>query len=160
MYDLFVAGVPEREIAATLNQDGVRTDLGRPWTRGTVHQVLTNPKYAGDNVYNRVSNRLKRCRVVNTPERWIVARDAFRAAVPRDLFERARAIVEGRSKRYDDAELLALLSGCCGQPGHCRASSSTSGTTCRRAASTADVLAAYYEPIRWWGTRRAGTTDT
>ncbi|APT32987.1 hypothetical protein MCBMB27_03696 [Methylobacterium phyllosphaerae] len=111
MYDLFVAGVPEREIAATLNQDGVRTDLGRPWTRGTVHQVLTNPKYAGDNVYNRVSNRLKRCRVVNTPERWIVARDAFRAAVPRDLFERARAIVEGRSKRYDDAELLALLSG-------------------------------------------------
>ena len=110
MYDLFVAGMPEREIAAALNQDNVRTDLGRMWTRGTVHQVLTNPKYTGDNVYNRVSNRLKQCRVVNAPDRWVIARDAFQAVVPRDLFDLAQTIVEGRSRQYDDAELLALLS--------------------------------------------------
>ena len=30
-----------------LNDEGVLTDLGRPWTRGTVHQVLTNEKYIG-----------------------------------------------------------------------------------------------------------------
>ena len=30
-----------------------RTDLGRPWTRGTVHQVLINEKYIGNNVWNR-----------------------------------------------------------------------------------------------------------
>jgi DNA invertase Pin-like site-specific DNA recombinase len=49
----------EREIAVVLNDRGIATDLGRPWTRGTVHQVLINPKYVGDNVWNRVSFKLK-----------------------------------------------------------------------------------------------------
>ena len=40
----------EREIADMLNERGIATDLGRPWTRGTVHQVLTNEKYIGNNV--------------------------------------------------------------------------------------------------------------
>ena len=35
---------PESEIAAALNSQGVLTDFGRAWTRGTVHQVLTNEK--------------------------------------------------------------------------------------------------------------------
>src|SRR5271166_3232012 len=51
MYREFVeAGKSEREIAALLNERGVKTDLGRPWTRGTVHQVLINDKYVGNNV--------------------------------------------------------------------------------------------------------------
>jgi DNA invertase Pin-like site-specific DNA recombinase len=32
----------EREIADRLNARGLKTDLGRDWTRGTVHQLLTN----------------------------------------------------------------------------------------------------------------------
>src|SRR3954468_3314570 len=55
MYHLFVDGQSEREIADTLNAEGVLTDRQRPWTRGTVHQLLTNEKYVGDNVYNRTS---------------------------------------------------------------------------------------------------------
>lgn len=109
MYRQFVGGMPERQIAAGLNAEGLATDLGRPWTRGTVHQVLTNPKYLGDNVYNRVSNKLKRKRVVNAPSLWVVAKAAFTPLVEESVFERAQAIVENRSRRYDDAELLALL---------------------------------------------------
>jgi DNA invertase Pin-like site-specific DNA recombinase len=37
----------EREIAAWLNGQGLRTDWNRPWTRGAVHSILTNAKYAG-----------------------------------------------------------------------------------------------------------------
>nr|WP_133775082.1 recombinase family protein [Enterovirga rhinocerotis] len=110
MYRMFGAGTSEHDIAEALNREGLRTDLGRPWTRGTVHQILTNPKYVGDNVYNRVSNKLKQKRVVNAPELWVVAKAAFPAVVDGDLFERARAIVEERSRRFDDDVLLALLS--------------------------------------------------
>ena len=109
MYGLFVSGMSEREIAAALNRDGIATDLGRPWTRGTVHQVLTNPKYAGDNVYNRVSNKLKQRRVTNAPALWVMAKGAFQPVVEVSVFERARVIVEDRSRRYDDDALLALL---------------------------------------------------
>lgn len=109
MYRLFTSGVGEREIADELNRDGIATDLGRAWTRGTVHQVLTNPKYVGDNVFNRVSCKLRQCRTTNDPSLWVVAKGAFAPLVEASVFARARAIVEERSRRFDDGELLALL---------------------------------------------------
>ena len=45
-------GKLESEIAAGLNAQGIMTDYGRAWNRGTVHQVLTNEKYIGNNVYS------------------------------------------------------------------------------------------------------------
>jgi DNA invertase Pin-like site-specific DNA recombinase len=44
MYRSFVGGKIEREIADALNERGLTTDLERPWTRGTVHQILINEK--------------------------------------------------------------------------------------------------------------------
>jgi DNA invertase Pin-like site-specific DNA recombinase len=68
MYRMFVEdGRSEREIAETLNAEGHLTDLERPWSRASVHQVLTNEKYIGNNVYNKVSFKLKHKRVVNPP---------------------------------------------------------------------------------------------
>src|SRR5262249_42003135 len=58
----------EKHIASWLNEKGILTDRGRPWTRATVHEVLTNPKYVGANVYNRRSFKLKRKRINNPPE--------------------------------------------------------------------------------------------
>jgi DNA invertase Pin-like site-specific DNA recombinase len=74
MYRMFVeAGKPESDIAAVLNERGVTTDLGRSWTRGTVHQVLINEKYLGNNVWNRISYKLKKKRVRNDLEMWVRA---------------------------------------------------------------------------------------
>jgi DNA invertase Pin-like site-specific DNA recombinase len=54
LYRLFVLQQrSETEIAAQLNAEGLVTDLGQPWTRATVHQVLTNEKYIGNNIFNR-----------------------------------------------------------------------------------------------------------
>lgn len=110
IYQAFVhQGRGEGEIAADLNDRGVPTDLGRPWTRGTVHQILINEKYAGDNVWNRRSFKLKRKRVRNDPDMWIRARSAFEAIVERELFEAAKAIINARSFRLSDAEMLQSL---------------------------------------------------
>jgi DNA invertase Pin-like site-specific DNA recombinase len=110
IYRAFVEeGRSEREIAAELNARGVWTDLGRAWTRGMVHQVLINPKYAGDNVWNRVSSKLKDPPRRNRPELWVRADGAFEALVDRVLFEAAQAIVRGRSHRLSDEEMLDAL---------------------------------------------------
>lgn len=107
MYHAFVErSNTEGEIAELLNVRGVVTDLGRPWTRGTVHQVLINEKYAGDNVWNRVSFKLKKRRVRNTPDIWIRADGAFEPVVDRELFDAAQTIIAERSKRLSDDELL------------------------------------------------------
>jgi DNA invertase Pin-like site-specific DNA recombinase len=110
MYRMFVqAEKPELEIAALLNERGIKTDLGRSWTRGTVHQVLINEKYVGNNVWNRVSFKLKKKRVRNGPEMWIRANGAFPAIVDRALFDAARTIIQARSFRLTDREMLSAL---------------------------------------------------
>ena len=110
MYRAFVQEAKsEREIADLLNARGVLTDLGRSWTRGTVHQVLINEKYVGDNVWNRVSFKLKKKRVRNSPDVWIRADGVFEPVVDRKQFEAAQRIIAERSQRLSDAELLKGL---------------------------------------------------
>jgi DNA invertase Pin-like site-specific DNA recombinase len=110
MYRLFTSRrCNEREIAAILNEEGLVTDLGRPWNRLTVHQVLTNEKYIGNNVFNRVSFKLKQRHVRNPPEEFVRANAAFEAIVDPETFEMACAIIVERSRRFSDAEMLDQL---------------------------------------------------
>jgi len=102
-------GQPEREIASWLNEKGILTDQGRPWTHATVHQVLTNPKYAGTNVYNRRSFKLKRKRINNPPEIWVRREDAFTPIVTQEQFGEALAIIESRHRHFTDEQLLECL---------------------------------------------------
>lgn len=110
IYRLFLDdGKPERVIASELNRQGLRTDLGRPWTRGTVHQILTNEKYIGNNVYARTSFKLKIEHRQNPPAEWIRKDGAFQAIVPHERFWQAQAIIAQRSRHLDDDQMLALL---------------------------------------------------
>lgn len=111
MYELFTReGMQESGIAAWLNAQGViNTAVGRPWTCGMVHQVLTNEKYIGNNIYNRVSFKLKKKRVRNAPGMWVRSENVFKAIVEPELFFIARGIILERCRRYSDAELLEKL---------------------------------------------------
>jgi hypothetical protein len=100
---------PESEIAAALNSQGVLTDFGRAWTRGTVHQVLTNEKYVGNNVYYRTSFKLKRKHVTNPPEQWIRAERAFAGIIEPEIFSRVREIILARSQKFTNDEMLDKL---------------------------------------------------
>ena len=95
IYQTFVEqGKPEREIADLLNARGITTDLVRPWTRATVHQVLINEKYVGNNVWNRRSFKLKKRRVRNQPDVWIRADGVFAHADEKDTAGRFKWPVE------------------------------------------------------------------
>ncbi len=103
--------LPLSDIAQRLNDIPIHTDLDRPWTYGTVRQVLTNEKYIGNNVYNRRSFKLKRERVVNPPEKLVRKEEAFPAIIEPELFYIAQGIIRGRSQRFSDEDLLTKLKG-------------------------------------------------
>jgi len=110
IYSMFVEeGRSEREIALELNRRGILSDFGRPWSRASIHQILTNEKYIGNNIFNRVSYKLKQRRIVNRRDTWVRADGVFPSIVDRALFERARAIIDQRGNHYSDEELLSLL---------------------------------------------------
>ncbi|WP_343311927.1 recombinase family protein [Ancylobacter crimeensis] len=110
MYRLFVdAHLNEKQIAMVLNDESKLTDLGRPWTRGTVHQVLTNEKYVGHNVFNRVSFKLKEHRVRNPPDQIVRTENAFEPLIDSHTFGLAAALIAARSQRLSDNEMLQRL---------------------------------------------------
>lgn len=108
----------EAEIADDLNSGGILTDLGRLWTRGTVHQILINEKYVGNNVWNRASFKLKRKHVINNPDMWVRSDGAFDAIVDRQLFDGAQAIIAERSYKMPDEAMLSALDSLLKQKGH------------------------------------------
>jgi len=119
VYRLFVEhGRTEREIADELNGRGVLTDLGRAWTRGSVHQLLINEKYIGNNVWARTSCKLKGAHVCNAPEEWVRHDAAFTAIVSVEQFEAARGIIRQRSARLSEVEMLDKLAGILNRNGY------------------------------------------
>ena len=105
--------ISERQIADDLNARGMTNETGLPWTRGTVHQVLINEKYIGNNVWNRVSFKLKKKRVHNHPDMWIRSEEAFPGLVDRQLFDAAQTIISRAilsDVRYGNAEGVATAS--------------------------------------------------
>jgi DNA invertase Pin-like site-specific DNA recombinase len=110
IYEEFVKrGRTELQIARALNAKGVVTDLNRPWKRESVHQVLSNEKYLGNNVWNRQSFKLKRKRVKNDATQLVRADGVFEPIVDRKLFEHARVIAAGRSAKMSNDQALAAL---------------------------------------------------
>lgn len=110
IYRLFLdLKLNERDIASDLNRAGVRNGRGGEWTRGLVHEVLTNEKYIGNNIFNRVSFKLKRVRVRNPPDMWVRCDAAFEPIVdPREFFT-VQGILLARHRRLSDDELLEKL---------------------------------------------------
>jgi DNA invertase Pin-like site-specific DNA recombinase len=110
MYQEFIKnGKSEAEIADDLNRQGISTDTQHSWTRSIVRQVLTNEKYIGNNIFNRVSFKLKKKRVVNPPDIWVRADGVFEAIIDSASFFTAQGIIQERNRRFSDEELIRML---------------------------------------------------
>ena len=68
---------PPKTIAKILNERGILSEQGRPWTRYMVFDMITNPKYVGTNVSNRTSCKLRGSLIRNPPEMWVRCENAF-----------------------------------------------------------------------------------
>jgi DNA invertase Pin-like site-specific DNA recombinase len=77
-------------IARHLNRMGLTHEGGGPWSHKSVFNILTNPKYAGCNVWHRSTLRLRDKRKWVAPEQWVLKPNAFTPIVDRDTFDRVQ----------------------------------------------------------------------
>lgn len=89
LYDQWLTGTDLTSMAHALNQAGHTTPQGNPWTRGSVREVLANPRNAAlrgmrDVVNRRTGTRSQWHRIVG-PAVWpaIVPEETWRAAMVR-----------------------------------------------------------------------------
>ena len=117
IFDMAMAGKGCKEIAKSLNHDCYRTSLGQPWTKTTVHKVLTNEAYCGTLVWaGRRGYPAARSGVqpVRVEDAWppIVGKDVFRT-VQSMMTAKAPAVAHPRTV-YSHYLLSGLIFCSCG----------------------------------------------
>ena len=122
-------GLGAKSIADRLNQQGIPSPRsgnwskmhGDKWSMSTIREMLRNPSYVGDMVWNRLSfgkfHSVRQGRAVprryrpgagpdqNRPDDWVVVRDAHPALIPRTVFDAVRAKCEARKANSNRSHL-------------------------------------------------------
>ena len=110
IYDLFIDyNVPEFIIAERLNEQNIPAENGTLWTRAKIHQILTNEKYIGNNIYNKTSSKLKSRLVKNPKHEWVRCDKAFKPIISKKKYNKAQDIIQLRSIHLTNEELLEKL---------------------------------------------------
>ncbi len=110
----FLAGAGLKDLARSLNNDGILTPRGKRWGKTTVHKILTNEAYTGTLVWGRTSKNSGKTEPIRVEGAWepIVDRETF--ARVQSLLEQ-RAPVHQHPRRVNSHYLLSGLARC----GHC-----------------------------------------
>ena len=103
IFSMAIQGNGCMAIARELNRRGILR-YGKPWLATNVFKLVTNPKYAGCNVWNRSSQRLQTKRVRNVAQQWITKPGAFKPIVSEETFEQSQL---RRTRRSTTAGLTA-----------------------------------------------------
>lgn len=108
IYDLYVNGVDGkllgcRNIAAVLNDMGLRTKNGNRFDYKSISQILTNPTYCGNICWGRRTRQVviengRRITVSKSSQPKIMRRNVHDAIIPQELFDEAQAILHSRIK--------------------------------------------------------------
>ncbi|MCK1737070.1 recombinase family protein [Bradyrhizobium sp. 138] len=109
IFQRFLEVRSETVIAWELNQKGLVSSTGAPWTRAAVGIVLRNESYIGNLIFNRKSQKLRQPAVRNPPEQWIRSEGCIEPIIDREAFFNVRKIIERRRVDLSEEEMLVRL---------------------------------------------------
>lgn len=122
IFDLYVNGnLGYITIARQLNSVGLRTRKGALWSGNSIRHILVNQTYTGDAVWNK-SKWIETIATKRPEEEWVVAENAHKDLIDKDLFVQAQERMKVKSRLGGRAQasnyLLSGLIKCghCGSP--------------------------------------------
>lgn len=119
IFQLCIENKGIKEIAKTLNREGLKTKCGKPWSNASVGYILRNEVYAGTLIYGKKG---KRKTSLNGPDQVVRITDNHPAIIDKECFENVQRLMAKRSPVNTHPRALAsdyLLSGMlyCGKCG-------------------------------------------
>ena len=106
IFESFIGGKGETDIARELNAKDVFNHLGMRWDLQMIGRILRNENYIGNTVYSRTSSYLRQRRVINVKAKWIRKEGVLEPIVPRNVFDAAQRIIERRVREQISSDLL------------------------------------------------------
>ena len=98
MFEMSLRGIGLKEIARTLNAEGLRTRIGRPWSITVIYYMLRNEAYIGTNIFNR-HNHSDGKYAKNPNEAVIRVPNTHEAIVSKEMFEGVGAMMKERAPK-------------------------------------------------------------
>ena len=95
-------------ITRELNRLGVKCPEGK-WRVARVCRILTDPKYAGHNVWKRTTGRLGTRRVAVPRANWVLKSGVFEPVIPPKTFDQAQRVLCEQRRCFSNEELLEGL---------------------------------------------------
>lgn len=96
-------------IAQELNRRGIRYIGDSTWDQTAVLTILSHPKYAGYNVFGRTSQKLGSASIRVPESEWTCTPNAFRALVDQRTFQQAQHLLNSRTIKKSNEQLLDAL---------------------------------------------------
>lgn len=112
IYELYLRSngrLGPKRMATELNRQHIPFFAGKPWDYHAIHQILSNPKYTGANVWGRTTQRLGTTQRRLPREDWIEQPCAFAPIIDSGTFERVQRIRAKRKQGPTNDELLRSL---------------------------------------------------
>jgi DNA invertase Pin-like site-specific DNA recombinase len=110
IFDLFtMERKSASEIADILNLRKIQLESGHPWVKNRILRILTDPKYMGTSVFNRMSGKLQQTPVRNQFENWILRDGAIKATISREQYALAQRIMCWRTTAGTNEQILDQL---------------------------------------------------
>ncbi|WP_246668746.1 recombinase family protein [Bradyrhizobium sp. UNPF46] len=109
IFNRYLDGAFQEEIARELNKRGVLTNRGGPWTQSSISALLRREAYIGNVVYNRLSRKLGAKRTTNPKEVWVRSEGAIEPIIDHIVFRRVSNALEQRCVKISEEEMLVRL---------------------------------------------------
>lgn len=119
--NMFIAGHGYRAVAKWLNENGVRTRKGAPWSSSTVRQMLTNELYIGKVIWNRRYYDKNGKMHWRDPSEWVVCENAHPAILTDEQWGEINKRITRRMPKGGQKQAKYKLSGLM-HCGYCEAS--------------------------------------
>jgi site-specific DNA recombinase len=104
IFENVLSGMATSNIAAQLNEDGIKTKRGGKWSAHTINGIIRNEKYVGDVILQKTFTDDSFTRHLNNGERdQYYIRDHHQPIVSREAFEAANNAIDrnAKEKGYD-----------------------------------------------------------
>ena len=103
----YLSGVGRYVIARQLILEGIRPKSGKKWTESSIHQILTNEKYAGNMILQKTFRPDFRTKI-DKPNRGEVKKyyveNSHEAIIDQETFDRVQAEMALRAAKYGKGE--------------------------------------------------------
>jgi DNA invertase Pin-like site-specific DNA recombinase len=109
IFEEFVQGKSQADIVRELNRRGISRKNGLRWNRNLMCGLLRNEAYIGNLVWNRCSQKLGAKKTRNQSDLWIRTEGCYEPTIDKDLFLRARKILDEYRVCISEEEMLARV---------------------------------------------------